>query len=150
MDRTNNHNGRILLVDDNLNGLVARRSVLEELGYDITATTDPFEALTLFASHRFDLLITDYKMPRLDGLELIRKIRQSNSDVPIILISGFAETLGLTEASTGSDAVVQKSSNEIQHLVRSVARLLKKKTPKKPAASVVRSSAAKVKGKGVS
>jgi CheY-like chemotaxis protein len=150
MDRTNFQNGRILLVDDNLNGLVARRSVLEELGYEITATTDPLEALTLFANHRFDLLITDYKMPKLDGLELIRTIRQSNSDVPIILISGFAETLGLTEASTGSDAVVQKSSNEIQHLVHSVARLLKKKTPKKPAASVSRSAAAKVKAKGVS
>lgn len=130
--------------------MVARRSVLEELGYEITATTDPLEALTLFSNDRFDLLITDYKMPKLDGLELIRRVRQTNSEVPIILISGFVETLGLTEEGTGSDAVVQKSSNEIQHLVRSVARLLKKKTPKKPAASVVRPAVQKAKGKGVS
>lgn len=124
--------------------------MLEELGYHITATTDPFEALSLFEDGSFDLLITDYKMPKLDGLELIRKVRQSNTDVPIVLISGFAETLGLTEDGTGSDAVVQKSSNEITHLVRAVARLLKKKAPKKPAARVTPAVAQKAKTKGVS
>lgn len=146
---SSNSPARILLVDDNRNGLVARRSVLEELGYQITATTDPEEALKLFESTCFDLLITDYKMPNLDGVELIRRVRQSKRDIPIVLISGFADTLGLTEQGTGSDAVIQKSSNEVTHLIRAVSRLLKKKAPKKPARGAS-STATRARAKGVS
>ena len=44
----------------------------------------------------------------------------------MILISGFTDTLGLNEANTGADVVIQKSSHEVSHLVRSVNRLLRK------------------------
>jgi CheY-like chemotaxis protein len=76
-------------------------------------------------------------MPKMDGLELIGKLRKISPDVPVILISGFVDALGLSEESTGADVVIQKSANEVTHLVRSVGRLLKKRPPeKKPAASV--------------
>jgi len=51
---------RILLVDDNANGLAARRSVLEELGYSIVTCTSGADALEHFDSHKFDLVVTDY------------------------------------------------------------------------------------------
>jgi len=126
---------RILLVDDNKLGLIARRSVLEELGHRITTASEGAEALEHFSRGKFDLLITDYKMPRMNGLELIRKVRELDSKVPVILISGYAEALGLTEANSGADAVIPKSAHEVQHLVRSVNRLLRRAAPKKPAAS---------------
>ena len=125
---------RILLVDDNKLGLAARKSVLEELGYGITTAVEGKEALEQFAREKFDLLITDYKMPRMNGVELIRKIRELAPEMPIIMISGYAEALGFTEANTGADAVIAKSANEVQHLVRSVSRLLRRVAPKKPAA----------------
>ncbi len=125
---------RILLVDDNRLGLMARKSVLEELGYRITTASHGQEGLECFSQHKFDLVITDYKMPKMNGIELIASIRES-SKVPIILISGYAEALGLNEENTGADAVIAKSSNEVQHLVRHVARLLRRGTPKKPPAS---------------
>ena len=124
---------RILLVDDNRYGLLARRSVLEELGYEITAASDPMDAMIPLDKERFDLVITDYKMPHMDGLAFIQHLRAKQADLPIILISGFVEALGLCEANTGADLVIQKSSNEVQQLVRAVQRLLKRKTPKKPA-----------------
>jgi CheY-like chemotaxis protein len=127
---------RILLVDDNANGLAARRSVLEELGHRITTAISGGDALDQFSTHKFDLVVTDYKMPKMDGLELIARLRKQFPELPIVLISGYVDTLGLNEASTGADAVIQKSSHEVSHLVRSVNRLLRRKpAARKPAAA---------------
>ncbi len=120
---------RILLVDDNAHGLSARRCVLEELGHRIITASSGAEALEHFAAHKFDLIVTDYKMPRMDGIELIARVRKQSPAVPVILLSGFVDALGLSEANTGADVVIQKSANEVSHLVRSVGRLLRKKKP---------------------
>lgn len=135
---------KILLVDDNPHGLSARRVILEELGYQLTTKNDPLDALDAFLNSEFDLVITDFKMPHLTGVELIAKIRETSTTIPIILISGFVDTLGLTEENTGSNFVIQKSANEVQQLVRAVARLLRK-TPKKPNSTVGRPSVRKAK-----
>lgn len=125
--------GHILLVDDNLNGLAARKAVLEELGHRVVTASSAAEALEQFARHNFDLVVTDYRMPRMDGLELIARLRQHRPDLPIVLISGVADALGLSEATTGADAVIQKSANEVMHLTRAVARLLRRKPARKAA-----------------
>lgn len=122
----------ILLVDDNQDGVVARRSVLEELGYKVVSARCGSEALRTVEQQVFDLVITDYKMSPMNGLEFIATLRQRGFRKPIILLSGFAETLGLREETTGADVVIQKSANEIAQLVRHTKRLL---TPKKPAGS---------------
>jgi CheY-like chemotaxis protein len=122
-------------VDDNKLGLSARKSVLEELGHRIATASNGVDALEQFSDRKFDLVVTDYKMPRMDGLELIVGLRKMVPDLPVILISGFVDSLGLNEATTGADVVIQKSANEVSHMVRAVARLLRKKPVKKPAAS---------------
>jgi hypothetical protein len=66
--------------------------------------------------------------------ELIERVRKQAPLVPVILLSGFVDALGLDEKSTGADIVIQKSANEIVHLLRSVKRLLNRKPPRKPAA----------------
>ncbi len=132
----------ILLVDDNLDGVLARQSVLEELGYHVVPAHCGSEALRLAEQQTFDLVITDYKMSPMDGLELIAELRRREFSNPIILLSGFAESIGLKPESTGADSVIQKSSNEISTLLRQTSRLL---SPKKPAAS----SRAKARARGV-
>jgi len=129
-----NHPVRILLVDDNSNGLAARRSVLEELGYHIVTSATVAEALGAFERNSFDLIITDYKLPDFNGVHFIGKIRETRPELPVILISGFIDTLGLDEKSTGANAVIQKSSNEVNQLVRAVSRLLRRKPPARAAA----------------
>lgn len=124
--------GNILLVDDNKLGLSARKCVLEELGHMIATASNGAEALEMFGARKFDLVVTDYKMPKMDGMQLIAAIREASTGMPVILISGFVDAMGLSEENTGADVVIQKSANEVSHLVRSVARLLRKK---KPAAS---------------
>lgn len=133
---SSNLNGRILLVDDNSDGLAARRSVLEELGHKVITCGAPHDALDLCAKQRFDVVVTDYKMPKMNGLEFIGSLKKQCPQVAVILISGFTDTLGLTETSTGADIVMQKSNNEVSQLIRAVNRLLRQqKPPKKSAAS---------------
>jgi CheY-like chemotaxis protein len=129
-------------------GLAARRSILEELGYRITTAGSGAEALETFQGASFDLLVTDYRMPRMNGIELIQKIRKHNESIPVIMLSGVADTLGLSESNTGANVVIQKSANEVNHLVRAVSRLLRRKAPRKPPVSV-RSTATKARRKTV-
>lgn len=74
-------------------------------------------------------------MPSMNGVELIAEFRKSRASVPVVLVSGMVEVLGLTEANTGADAVVAKNANEVSHMVRAVNRLVQKAAPKKPAGS---------------
>ena len=126
--------GRILLVDDNISGSTARKTVLEEFGHKIQVASTGADALEQFSQHKYDLVVTDYKMPRMDGLELIVRLRKLQPEIRIVLVSGFVDTLGLNEANTGADAVIQKSANEVTHLVRAVNRLLRRKKPASAAA----------------
>ena len=118
---------RILLIDDNKHGLVARRNVLEDLGYAVETAKSGRSGLAKFDREPFDLVVTDYRMPEVSGLEVLQEIRRRNKRVPVVILSGYAEKLGLTEKSTGADAVLAKGPREAQDLVRVVARLLKKK-----------------------
>ena len=131
----------VLLVDDNLSGLAARRAVLEELGFKTAGAAGPKEALQIFRNCTFDLVVTDYKMPDMDGVEFIKKLRAENSEIPVVLISGFVDALGLTEKSTGASVVIMKSANEVQHLIRAVNRMLRMQ--KKPPARARSGSASR-------
>ena len=129
---------RVLLIDDNRNGLLARKSVLTGEGYAVTATDTPAEALELFRTESFDLVVTDYRMPGMNGAELIREFRELRPDVPIVLVSGMVDVLGLNEHNTGADAVVAKNASEVSHMVRAVNRLLRRHTPpRKPVRSQI-------------
>ena len=134
----------ILLVDDNRDGLLVRRSLLEEIGCCVQIAVNGEEGLKLFESAKFDVVVTDYRMPSMDGGELIQRIRMVDPDARIILLSGFVEPLGLTEQNTGADTVITKSANEPAHLVRSVKRLVNRivrKPPGSQKASHTRTSA---------
>lgn len=131
----NSPQAHVLLVCHNRSGLAARKAVLEELGYRITPAANGEEALELFEKAKYDLVITDYRMGRIDGIELIRRIRGIDERAKVILLSGHAEALGLTASSTSADAVLAKSANEVSHLVRAAQRLLRQKPARKTVSS---------------
>ena len=127
-----NGSAHILLVDDNKSGLGARKVILEELGHRVTTAAGGEDALEHFSTAKFDLVITDHRMARMNGVELIRKIRAIRADIPVIMLSGYVEALGLTESNTGADMVLPKNSTEVTHLIRGVSRLLRQRAAKKP------------------
>jgi len=74
--------------------------MLERLGYQVISTLNSVNALETFqkASKTFDLVITDQTMPKMTGMELIKELRLIQSDIPIILCTGFNEKI--TEENT--------------------------------------------------
>jgi CheY-like chemotaxis protein len=126
---------QILLVDDNQDGLLVRKSLLEELGYHVQVAVNGEDAIRVYKDNRFDVVVTDFRMPRMNGVELIQQLRIVNPNARIVLLSGFVEPLGLTEENTGADIVLAKSANEPSQLVRSVKRLVSSRPLRKPVAS---------------
>ncbi len=123
---------KILLVDDNRDGLLVRRALLEELGYVVEIADSGERALYLLAARAFDVVVTDQCMPGMDGTQLIQRIRTANPHARVILLSGFVEGMGLTEENTGADVVLMKSVREGVHLVRAVKRLMSAAPKRKP------------------
>ena len=135
----------ILLVDDNPHGLVARKQLLSDLGYRVTTVLSAEEALVCLENGTFAMVVTDYKMGRMDGVQLITRLRAANSGVKTILLSGYVDILGMTEESTGADAVLNKDAAELPNLLRAVKRLLRAEEPvrRKPPSSQRRTAAAR-------
>ena|SRR5258708_21590208 len=134
-ERTNAAPTRLLLVDDHPAGLAARKSVLAELGFVITTAGSAESALHLFQKEAFPIVVTDYKLPGMTGVDLIAAIRGLGTDTRIVLLSGFVDALGLTEDATHADVVLCKSANEVTQLVRAVQRLMRRSAAKKPSRS---------------
>ena len=82
--------GRILVVDDEKALLETEMAMLERLGYNVTGTTSPMEALKTFRKQpdQFDLIYTDMTMPQMTGLTLAKKLMEIRPHVPVILYSG--------------------------------------------------------------
>ncbi|MES1258441.1 MAG: response regulator [Acidobacteriota bacterium] len=130
----------ILLVDDNTHGLMARGMILKELGHSVVTALSGEEAWELFQKSAFDLVVTDYRMGKMDGLELIRLIRATESPTRIVLLSGFVSCLGMSDVETGADEVISKSNKEVPELLRAV-RNLAHNPPRRTAGSVRRATA---------
>jgi two-component system, cell cycle sensor histidine kinase and response regulator CckA len=103
--------GRILFVDDERPLIDLGQKMLERIGYNVTTVSSAREALEMIASNPywFDLLITDYTMPRMTGLDLSREAKRIRPDIPVIVCSGYNDTLNeKTFASFGIEAFVPK------------------------------------------
>jgi CheY-like chemotaxis protein len=86
---------KILLIDDEEIQVRSLQHALERLGYRITGKTDPREALEAFRKQpdAFDLVITDQTMPELTGAQVVRELLRLRPDLPVILCTGFSETI---------------------------------------------------------
>jgi CheY-like chemotaxis protein len=79
----------ILCVDDHWNGLIARKMLLEQDGYEVLEATDGQEGLKLFLSHAVDAVVLDYQMPGMTGDVVAAKMKRINFHVPIVLLSAY-------------------------------------------------------------
>jgi DNA-binding NtrC family response regulator len=84
---------RVMLVDDEHMLVRLGTRVMERLGHEVAGFTDPEEAVaSLTANPRgYDLVVTDYSMPSLSGLELAQIVSEKAPDVPVILVTGYGD-----------------------------------------------------------
>jgi len=115
---------RILFVDDEPAVMAMATRLLEHLGYKVTSQTNSVNALEVFLSSpdEFDLVITDYTMPKLTGIDLAREVRRIRPDMRIVLCTGFSEKItpdGVKEL--GMELLMKPYSvREISEVVRKI------------------------------
>jgi len=80
--------GRVLLVDDEQMLLAVGNRFLRRLGYEVDVASDGRAAIELLGKHRYDVVLSDISMPGLDGMQLLRAIRERHLDVPVVLMTG--------------------------------------------------------------
>jgi len=119
----------IALVDDDRNILTSVSIALEAEGYRIMTYTDGASALDGFKTSPPDLAILDIKMPRMDGMETLRRLRQK-SDVPVIFLTSKDEEIDeLFGLKMGADDFIRKPFSQ-RLLVERVKAVLRRSSPK--------------------
>src|ERR671931_2374025 len=123
----------IALVDDERNILTSLRMALEAEGYKVRTYNDGASALEALSEEPADLGIFDIKMPRMDGMELLRRVRQQ-SDMPVIFLTSKDEEIDeLFGLKMGADDYVRKPFSQ-RLLVERVKAVLRRSQPKDPTA----------------
>jgi len=119
--------GVVLLVDDEAVVLKVTRAMLERFGYVVEGHTDSLAALAAFAAApgRYRLLLTDYAMPKLDGVELARGIWEIRPDFPAVLYTGYGGRLTPNEAEQMGFVELLAKPFSMQMLEEAVAHALK-------------------------
>jgi len=91
--------GRILAVDDELDMLALLQMIIEGYSnHQVTTTNNPMEAAELLSEGQFDLVLTDLKMPGMDGMELLELAKKHDEDALILMITAFGSMESAEEA----------------------------------------------------
>jgi CheY-like chemotaxis protein len=112
----------ILVVDDEEDIRLLYQEELQEAGYRVSVAADGAEALRMVMQSRPDLMTIDIKMPEMDGIELLRRVREIHRDLPIIICTAyghFRQDFG----TWASDAYLTKSS-DLMELKEKIRELL--------------------------
>ncbi len=118
---------RILLAEDDRNFGRVLKTELEEKGYDIDLVPDGLEAVMKFIDHSHDFVLLDIKMPKIDGISVLKIIKKLKPDVPAITISGNAGGAEMAESvSVGAMRCLPKPF-EIAHLKNEIMTCLSRR-----------------------
>lgn len=116
----------ILVVDDSVNTLEVLQRNLISAGYHVFTASGVAEAIEILNRTKLDLVITDLKMPKVSGLDLVRHIRENLKDTEVMMITGYPSIEGAVEAiKTGAEEFLAKPFTDVE-LLSAVQRVLDK------------------------
>ena len=103
----------ILLVEDSPEVSMSVREILESAGHSIEDASSGKGAIKLLSSGKFDIIVSDIWMPEMDGIALLKEIRGSGNEIPVVVISGGAPNAPLTytaplAATFGANIMIYK------------------------------------------
>src|SRR6187455_785476 len=116
---------QILVVDDEPNLRRVLSAQLERDGYDVHTAEDGEQALALLRDHHIDLVITDLRMPRVDGMELLRRVAKFEEPAPVVMITAHGTVDTAVEAlKTGAFDYITKpfDQDEVRTIVKKALR----------------------------
>lgn len=114
---------RILIVDDEPDLRDIMQLALQAEGFDASVAENGRVAWEIIQSGETDLVISDVRMPGMDGIDLLEKMRAANSTVPVILMTGFADMDETSVIALGAYELLSKPF-EVDSLYRAVVRAL--------------------------
>ena len=121
---------RILIVDDDLDILANLSDILSELGYDIITAASGQEALERLGDsdsdevQRLDLCLLDFKMPGMDGVELLEKIHERRPEVPAIMVTAYAGEDGDHRAMEAGTWKVMRKPVDVRLLIGMIGQAI--------------------------
>jgi DNA-binding NtrC family response regulator len=120
--------GRILVVDDEEDIRRLISGYLTEMNYHVVTANDGQEALGKYMQTDFDLIISDRVMPKIDGLELLKKIRRMNKEIMFLMVTGYPAVESAVEAiKAGAYDYIVKPFN-MEDVKLRIERALEKKS----------------------
>lgn len=115
---------RIIIIDDNLHWLTALTELLERRGLAVLAVDDPQQALALLQRYDVPLMICDLEMPGMDGLEVLRRVRETRRPVEVLMLSSAdAPEVRRQALAQGARAFLPKTVTPLE-ILRQVQQLL--------------------------
>ena len=122
---------KILVVDDDAIVTVSCRRILESEGFEVVCVPSADEALETIKRYDFDLLLIDLKMPKRDGLYLMKEIKKDLPEVPIIVMSGYPTRETIADVlKLGATQFIPKPFRP-DELMKSVRQAIQKISSKK-------------------
>ena len=117
---------KILVVDDFKNSLAILKMTLEMKKYEVVTATNGQEALALFKSQKFDLMLSDFNMPVMNGLELVKQIKSSpeNRNFPIVIVSTDADENKKRDALRAGVTYWLKKPFKMEELIKVVEKII--------------------------
>lgn len=82
---------QVLVVDDEQNSREGLSKILTKEGYEVYTAENGKKALMEAENHRFDLIITDLRMPEMDGIEVLEKLRKKNREIGVVIVTAYGE-----------------------------------------------------------
>ncbi len=145
----------ILVVDDEPNYQIVLSELLKDEGYEIFTADNAIAALPIVHGTDLDLVLTDMKMPGMDGIEFLQKIKEFNRELPVILITAYAEVERAVEAMHlgaftylakpfSNQQLLASAAKAMEHygLVREIRRLREEASPRSGFAGMIGKSPA--------
>lgn len=114
----------ILCVDDEADILELFRDEFEECGFKVLEASNGKEVLDIFKNNHVDCVVSDIRMPGGDGVELVKNIKSTGSEVPIFLVTGFSDYTSQELSGLGINAVIFKPF-DLEEVVTMVGETVK-------------------------
>jgi two-component system chemotaxis sensor kinase CheA len=117
---------RVLIAEDSITSRMLLKGILESAGYDVQTAVDGIDAFTTLRTERFDIVVSDVEMPRMNGFDLTAKIRADDalSELPVVLVTALESREDRERGiDVGANAYLVKSSLDQSNLLEAVRRL---------------------------